>query len=167
MLTELYWIDGPWPGRLAVAPRPRGGDWLEDEIRTWEQAGVHAVGSLLTAEEVVDLGLEREPEFCEAAGIAFLSLPIVDRWIPSSDADAARFLSAVHSELNHGKNVVVHCRQGIGRAGLIAAGLLVESGDSPEEALRRVSAARGVSVPETAEQRSWIDSFAATVGHKS
>jgi len=28
MLTELHWVDGPWPGRLAVAARPRGGDWL-------------------------------------------------------------------------------------------------------------------------------------------
>ena len=35
MHTELYWIPGPWLGRLAIMPRPRGGDWLEDEIRSW------------------------------------------------------------------------------------------------------------------------------------
>ena len=28
-----YQIEGPWPGRLAIVPRPRGGDWLADEVR--------------------------------------------------------------------------------------------------------------------------------------
>jgi len=28
MLTELRWVNGPWPCLLAVAARPRGGDWL-------------------------------------------------------------------------------------------------------------------------------------------
>lgn len=30
MRATLYWIDGVWPGRLAIVPRPRGDDWLED-----------------------------------------------------------------------------------------------------------------------------------------
>src|SRR4051794_18897663 len=32
MRSELFWIPVPFPGRLAIAPRPRGGDWLGDEI---------------------------------------------------------------------------------------------------------------------------------------
>jgi hypothetical protein len=34
MRAELYWIEGPWPSQLAILPRPRGGEWLEDEIRS-------------------------------------------------------------------------------------------------------------------------------------
>jgi hypothetical protein len=34
---------------------------------------------------------------------------------------------------------------------------------SPSEAIQRVNAARRAPVPETAEQRAWIDSFAATL----
>ncbi len=31
MLAEVYWIKGlPW--HLAILPRPRGGEWLGDEI---------------------------------------------------------------------------------------------------------------------------------------
>ncbi len=30
--TTLYWVRGPWPGKLALAARPRGGEWLDDEI---------------------------------------------------------------------------------------------------------------------------------------
>jgi protein-tyrosine phosphatase len=58
---------------------------------------------------------------------------------------------------------VVHCRQGIGRTGLIAACLLVAQGAAPDAAVHNLSAARGLPVPETAEQRRWIDHYAATL----
>lgn len=64
--------------------------------------------------------------------------------------------------LRQGKGVAIHCRQGVGRAGMIAASLLVEQGVPPAEAIRRVSAARGIQIPETPEQRLWIEDFAAT-----
>jgi len=68
--------------------------------------------------------------------------------------------------MSRGESVVVHCREGVGHAGLIAVALLIEAGLGPEEAIRRVSKARGVSVPETAEQRLWIESFAAALTRK-
>ena len=49
--TELHWVDGPWPGKLAMAARPRGGEWLQDELEGWRLAGVHTILSLLTPEE--------------------------------------------------------------------------------------------------------------------
>ena len=60
MRTELYWIDGPWPGRLAIMPRPRGGDWLEEEIQSCRQADVNVVVSLLTCDEQTELSLAEE-----------------------------------------------------------------------------------------------------------
>ena len=56
MRKELYWVDGPWAGKLAMAARPRGGDWLEDDLSSWKQAGTDTVLSLLTPEEEEDLG---------------------------------------------------------------------------------------------------------------
>jgi hypothetical protein len=35
MRPLIYWINTPWPGRLAIVPRPRGGDWLEEEVGAW------------------------------------------------------------------------------------------------------------------------------------
>jgi protein-tyrosine phosphatase len=69
-------------------------------------------------------------------------------------------LEKVTRTLSDGKNVVVHCRQGIGRSGLVAACLLVRKGMSPGAAVEMASAARGVPVPETSEQRDWIDHYA-------
>ena len=59
MGTELHWVPGPWPGRLALAARPRGGDWLEDEMAAWKQSGVDTVFSLLTAAEEHDLDIAK------------------------------------------------------------------------------------------------------------
>jgi len=73
-------------------------------------------------------------------------------------------LEEVAGVLSEGKNVVVHCRQGIGRSGLVAACLLVRKGVSPGAAVEMASAARGISVPETAEQRDWIDNYAVGLG---
>jgi hypothetical protein len=82
MKTELYWIEGSWPGRLAVVPRPRGGDWLEDEVQEWRQAGLDAVVSLLTREENADLDLAHEEELSQARGVQFIEFPIPNRGVP-------------------------------------------------------------------------------------
>jgi len=163
MLTDFYWIDGPWPGRLAISTRPRGGGWLENEIRAWRRAGIDAVVSLLTPDEASELGLEQEPNYCCANGISYYSLPIMDRSVPGSNRDVLRLIGKLGSELTGGKNVAIHCRQGIGRSSMIAAGLLLENGLSPAEAIQRVSSARRMLVPETPEQREWIDSFGAAL----
>ena len=47
MQVRIYWIDDFESGRLGIMPRPRGGDWLEDEIRSLKVSGVDAVVSLL------------------------------------------------------------------------------------------------------------------------
>jgi len=161
MWTELHWVEGPWPGKLALAARPRGGDWLKDELAAWKKAEINTVLSLLTPEEDQDLDLSDEATEAKAQGLGFSSFPIPDRQVPKSEAKLAEALEKVGGALSNGKNVVVHCRQGIGRSGLVAACLLVRNGMSPGAAVEAVSAARGAPVPETPEQRDWIDHYAA------
>ena len=160
MRTELYWIAGPWPGRLAIMPRPRGADWLEDEIQSWRHAGVDVVVSLLTRDEQTELNLPDEEALCRANGIELVSFPIVDRGIPSSVELFSEQVIKLTDQLASGKNVAVHCRQGIGRAALVASCLLVLSGLESIMPMEQVGAARGCSVPETPEQRRWITDFA-------
>lgn len=163
MSTELHWVDGPWPGKLALASRPRGGDWLEEEMSAWHRFGIDTVLSLLTPEEEEDLDLKHESRAAKAQGMKFNSLPIADRQVPNSESEVSAALDRIDGDLSSAKNVVVHCRQGIGRTGLIAASLLVRRGLNPEAAVKAVSAARGIPVPETAEQRHWIDHYAAVL----
>ena len=93
MNPDLFWIPGPWRGRLAIVARPRGGDWLDDEASDWRKAGVDVVVSLLESDEAAQLNLLDEPRAAEANGIRFISLPIPDRGVPTS-ATAATSLIA-------------------------------------------------------------------------
>jgi predicted protein tyrosine phosphatase len=160
MPTKLYWLDEKWPGRVAMSARPRGGDWLADEIADWKRSGINTVMSLLEPAEEKDLDLRGEQSEVQGHGLEFLSFAIPDRQVPRSEENLAQALEKVDRALSNGKNVLVHCRQGVGRSGLVAACLLVRKGISPGAAVEQISAARGVVVPETEAQREWIDHFA-------
>lgn len=160
MKTDPFWVSGPWPGRLAIVPRPRGGDWLADEIRSWREAGIDVVVSLLTPDELDDLGLADERVECEAQGLQFQSFPVADRGVPSSKSEFGTVLTDLGRQLDAGQTVAVHCRQGIGRSGLVAIGLLVWSGMDPAGAVELVGAARGRPVPETPDQVRWVHELA-------
>lgn len=171
MKANPYWIVGPWIGRLAILPRPRGGDWLEDEIQSWRQAGIQAVVSLLTPDEAAELSLEIEAAACKAHGITYLTFPILDRSVPTSREATVELVRKIEKLLTEGKHVGLHCRQGLGRSAVIAACPLIASGMSSAEAFQRIKAARGTDVPETSEQRDWIESLApdlvvANVAHR-
>jgi protein-tyrosine phosphatase len=163
MKADLFWIPGPWRGRLAIAARPRGGDWLPDEASAWRQADIDIVVSLLEDEEAAQLDLVDERQAAEDQTISFVSFPIPDRGVPASFDAAISMIGRIATQLDAGKSVAVHCRQGIGRSGLIAIGVLISSGINAEQAMQIVSSARGISVPETSEQRRWIDQLPSRV----
>lgn len=154
MKATLYRMDGPWPSRLAIVPRPRGGDWLADEVRAWRSAGVNLVVSTLTPEEIAEFDLSKEEELCVASGIEYVSFPIEDRGVPSSPALAAELVRRLEGALSGGHCVAIHCRAGIGRSALLSACVLVSSGLDPDLAFIRIGDARGCSVPDTLEQQN-------------
>src|SRR5215469_6441265 len=160
MRMDLHWVDGPWLGRLAISPRPRGGDWLEDEVSAWRVAGIDVVLSLLTPDEEDSLDLKQESTLLRKEGMRFVSYPIPDRQVFASPTELAATLEELNAALASGKNVLIHCRQGIGRTGLVSACLLVTKGWDSSAAVEHLSAIRGVPVPETAEPRNWIHHYA-------
>lgn len=157
---DLYWIDGPWTGKLAISPHPGRDQPLADDIRALKDAGLDVIASLLTEAESNEFGLVHERQSCERHGLRFFQFPIVDVSVPTSPEATLRFVSKLEKLLAKGENVGIHCRNGVGRSGIIAACLLILRGLSPEQALEEVSNARGVIVPQTAEQREWVVAFA-------
>ncbi|HKZ78214.1 MAG TPA: hypothetical protein VJ124_07800 [Pyrinomonadaceae bacterium] len=158
-MTSIYWIDGSWSGRLALVSRPRGGDWLETDVRAWASAGINVVVSLLTRPEVGQFELLQEATLCCDQDIQFLQFPIVDRRVPMSYDTSLTFVKKLEETLSHGRNIGIHCRQSIGRSAIIASAILVLAGVEPERSLKIVAKARGMTVPETQEQRDWVMSF--------
>src|SRR5687768_1697602 len=84
MQANVFWITGPWQGRLGVVLRPRGGDWLRDETTAWREAGIDDVVSLLEPEEEKELALEGEAVAAAASEVGFTAFPIPDRSVPPS-----------------------------------------------------------------------------------
>jgi protein-tyrosine phosphatase len=141
---------------MALVTRPRGGDWLEDEVSGWRRAGIDVAVSLLEEDEAAQLELGQEASAAKAQNIRFHSFPIPDRGVPASTKDALLLLDRLAAELDEGKNIAIHCRQSVGRSGLIAAGLLLKSGMSVDDAIGVVSAARQQTIPETPVQLRWL-----------
>jgi protein-tyrosine phosphatase len=135
-------------GSLGRRCATRGGAWLDEEVRAWKAAGIDVVVSSLTAEESTEFALGDEASTCNAHGIRFLSYAISDRSVPDSRQEAAQLLSRLAEFLTSGQNVAIHCRQGIGRSGLIAGALLVLGGATFREAVATISRNRGCEVPE-------------------
>lgn len=117
--------------------------------------------SLLEPREEAEFALAGESASSAASGLEFRSFPILDRGVPNSLESVAELASQIVNALRSGRNVALHCRQGIGRSALIAAAALVASGQAPETALQAIGRARGLEVPETDAQRQWILDFSS------
>jgi protein-tyrosine phosphatase len=110
------------------------------------------------------LGLLEESQFCQSNGLEFLSFPIEDRSVPSSFNEIEGLLNSVTDYLRNGKAVGVHCRAGIGRSSMIVASALIRNGLSVDSAFSAIQEARGCSVPDTPEQRQWVERYSSRLG---
>ena len=153
MIARPYWITT----QLAIVPRPKGDEWLDDEMVALREAGIDVVVSLLQKDEARMLCLEQEATSAERAGLHFVNFPIPDRGTPLEKGAFEKFLENIERLLADGKRVGIHCRASIGRSSVTAAGLLIRSGVPAEDAWLQISISRDCVVPDTEEQREWVD----------
>ena len=125
---RIYWINAFPKGNVAMMARPRGMDWLEDEIIKLKMQDVDVVVSLLERNEVLELGLRDEDKHCEQHGIHLINYPIPDRGIPADAHSFIQLVQQLSALLAQGQNIAVHCRLGIGRTGILCAALLRQAG---------------------------------------
>jgi len=156
----IYEVTPIGTGQLSVMAKPVSGEWIEDEFAGLRQLGIDHVVSLLERAEQIDVGLADEEALCVRNGMRYTSFPIVDRDVPQC-ADAVPFVASLYDDICTGEHVVIHCRAGIGRTGIIASAVLIHGGHSSGEAIHMVSFAREMLVPDTQEQVEWVDAFAA------
>jgi protein-tyrosine phosphatase len=152
MVIKPYWINE----HLAIVPRPRGGDWLDDEMLALRQAGIDIVVSMIEKDEAAELGLDREEESSNLAGMAFINFPIKDRGVPDLKK-FDQFLTNLEEQVANSKRIGVHCRGCIGRASVVAASLVIRSGIPVADAWVQVETARDAPVPDTLEQLEWVN----------
>ncbi len=121
-----------------------------DSIAAW---GAKLVLTLVEPAElrmlaVHDLGWE-----VQRRGIEWRHLPIADYSVPNASFEAQWKIHGreIRALLRGGADVLVHCKGGLGRAGMIAARLLVELGMPPDDAIREVRHARKGAIETPAQ----------------
>jgi protein-tyrosine phosphatase len=137
-------------------PRPRGDDWLEEEIIKLKKQNIGVWVSLLEQHEISELGLRNEASLCLKHALDFINFPIVDRGIPEKGSKIDQLISQLVLKIQSGETVVTHCRMGIGRASIIAASILLQYGFKTEQILQKITSSRGLKVPDTEEQVQWL-----------
>jgi protein-tyrosine phosphatase len=86
--------------------------------------------------------------------------PIPDLHAPNIDS-AVDLLGQLRARLASGQTLLLHCGAGIGRAGTIAAGLLITMGLSLDDAVAHVAAHRPMAGPEAGAQAELLGALAA------
>ncbi len=123
------------------------GAWARDLSADLDAIGAWGARLVLTLNEPAELAALKVPHLGEEVrrrGLDWRHLPIADYSIPT-DAFEKQWETHgrdIRALLRSGGDVLVHCKGGLGRAGMIAARLLVELGMTPQEAIREVRRAR-------------------------
>lgn len=146
--------------KLSIVARPLGAHWLNAEIRQFKDQGIDLLVSLLSTEEVHALDLEHEKTACSSVGISFVNFPLPDRQVPPSRLGFLTFAQFLHKKAAEGASIGVHCRACIGRSSVLLATVMRLEGFTTKEAFNRISAARGMRVPDLPAQAKWVAGLA-------
>ena len=155
--TAMHQVPLATTGKLYVMPHPDP-KHLDQVLEEFRRSAIRTVVSLLDERDIAELGLEREDARCTALGLSFVHFPIPDYGLPQPGPFASLVRSLARN-LVAGQSIVIHCRAGIGRTGMLACCILKQLGATADEAIARVSEARDSSVPDTPEQRRFIVAF--------
>jgi ADP-ribosyl-[dinitrogen reductase] hydrolase len=123
--------------------------------------GASALVTLIEDHEIADLKVHGIGEEVVRRHMDWLHLPIRDVSVPGPDFEQAwqAHGPGLRARLRDGFDVVVHCKGGLGRAGTIAARLLVELGMEPAQAMGEVRQVRSGAI-ETRAQEDYVLSHA-------
>lgn len=172
---QVPMLDSPAGGRVGLTFCPGkcqrhsvSGGWARDlsaDLQRIRDLGTKILVSLVELQELEKLNVSKLGAKAQSFGMSWLHLPIPDMGVPSIkwEQEWLRARLSIHEALDEGDTVVVHCKGGLGRAGTIAARLLVERGEAPHSAISRVRKCRPGAI-ETKEQEAHVMQVKARSG---
>lgn len=165
---RIDWV-APAPGSeamgrigLTFCPGKQQGDaatgcWqrdLELDVAAIRDTGAAAVVTLVEPHELAALRVTGLGEAVRAAHMDWIHLPITDVSVPGRRFEQRWVVhgASLRARLRAGFDIVVHCKGGLGRAGMIAARLLAELGTPPADAIAMVRSARPGAIETSAQE---------------
>ena len=142
-------------GRVGICQMPGRNDLASDlkAIHHWQ---ADMVLTMTTQRELEVVGAGDIGARLGKVDIEWRHLPIKDFGAPDDDISKAWKTVAfdAHKIVMNGGRVLAHCWGGCGRSGMALLRLMIEAGEDPERALKRLRAIRPCAV-ETEAQRDW------------
>ncbi|MDR3409542.1 MAG: cyclin-dependent kinase inhibitor 3 family protein [Formivibrio sp.] len=126
-------------------------------IRDW---GATMVVTLMEDWELSEYRVPTIGDVVRDAGMKWFHLPIIDGRAPDEGWEIAWKTEGklLRTELLRGGSILIHCLGGRGRTGTVAAQLLIELGETVDDAIERIRSARDGMI-ETEEQEQYLRSL--------
>lgn len=143
-------------GALVIASLPgRGGD-VAGDLAQFAALSPDLVVTMVTDAELAVVGLSDMENAVATMQSRWVHMPVQDYGAPAAEqaADWTRICAEACDILQTGGCVIVHCKGGCGRSGMVVLRLMIALGEAPEAALARLRAQRPCAV-ETQEQMRW------------
>lgn len=133
-------------------------DLEADLVHLREEYSVDILVTLLEAAEMRKLGIPHLQQRVNAHGMQNRWFPIPDFSTPTDLQGLIDLVQYILAAIDQGKTVVVHCRAGLGRTGLVISSCLTALGYTPHEAFTLIRQVRPGSV-ETPAQEAYVNQF--------
>ena len=152
------------PAILGMSPLPGlTGDFLADveKIFNWNPT---TILSLTPKKEMEDLGASDFVSMMAKERIPWVHFPIKDFSIVDQQQEVLweKISKNINLQINNGNRILVHCRGGCGRTGMIVLRFMIEFGEDPEKALERLRVIRPCAI-ETLAQENWAKFYNTSV----
>lgn len=146
-------------------PNSVSGEWcrdlMTDLLRLRDFYKVDILISLIEQKEFETLGISDLEAECSKRSLDVIRYPIKDYNVPADVKSYIALIDKIVENLEQDKKVVIHCKGGLGRAGMTAACAIVAATKGSirgAQAIEIVRAARHKAV-ETLEQEKFVQTF--------
>ncbi len=137
------------PNELAGSSQPGLYDDWGNDIEFLKDLGIGCIASLIE-QPILEKNVKQE-------GLQFFHLPIRDMDAPQPKA-ASELIINLTDEIKEGKKVLIHCKGGVGRTGMIGACYYVSKGLPAKEAIIKVRKINYAYI-QTMKQEEFVHHF--------
>ena len=130
---------------------------LDDDLKVIANSNVKVIICLMQWSELEKLKIINYPRKAQEYGFIFYHLPIIDGSYPN-DSDVNSVINIAKCHLSKGQSVLIHCREGKNRTGLICGCCLVKFGYNRYEVIEKIQNCRPGSL-QSINQQKYITSF--------